>query len=173
VEAAIGSRLSFGPDDATFIADDVALVCDPDAGDVRAVLEFANTQLLEMRHLDRQLDTALDGAYETLSRRRRRFGARDHDLGALGELQLDSALLFEQVTNALKLVGEQYLARVYALASRRFHLSEWDASISRKLQTIDGIYAKLSDRAAARRMELLEWVIIVLIAFEIVLSLAS
>jgi len=75
------------------------------------------------------------------------------------------------VTNALKLVGDQYLARVYSLASRRFHLGEWDASITRKLQTIDSIYAKMADRTASRRMEILEWIIIVLIAVSIILSL--
>ena len=75
------------------------------------------------------------------------------------------------MTNALKLVGEQYLARAYSLASRRFHLAEWDASITRKLQVIDGIYGKLADRAATRRMELLEWIIIVLIAFSLLISL--
>jgi uncharacterized Rmd1/YagE family protein len=70
-------------------------------------------------------------------------------------------------------VGDQFLARVYSLASRRFHLAEWDASISRKLQTIDGIYAKMSDRAATRRMEVLEWIIIVLIALSILLSVVT
>jgi len=70
-------------------------------------------------------------------------------------------------------VGEQYLARVYSLASRRFHLAEWDASITRKLQTIDGIYAKMADRAAGKRMELLEWIIIVLIAVSLALSIVT
>jgi len=68
-------------------------------------------------------------------------------------------------------VGDQYLARVYSLTSRRFHLSAWDASITRKLQTIDSIYAKMADRASSRRMEILEWIIIVLIAVSIGVSL--
>src|SRR2546422_730529 len=59
-------------------------------------------------------------------------------LQRLGRLQLDAAVLFEQVTNALKLIGEQYLTRVYGHVSRRFHLAEWDVSITRKLQTLDG-----------------------------------
>src|SRR5438093_47954 len=46
-----------------------------------------------------------------------------------------------------------------------------DASITRKLQTIDSIYAKMAERAASRRMELLEWIIIVLIALSIIVSL--
>lgn len=63
-----------------------------------------------------------------------------------------------------------YLARVYRLVSERFHLSEWDASILHKLQTLENIYQKMSDEAVDRRMELLEWIIIILIAVEIVLS---
>ena len=77
------------------------------------------------------------------------------------------------MTNALKLVVDQFLSRVYALASRRFHLADWDTSIARKLQTIDGIYAKMADRAASRRMETLEWIIIILIALSTLLSVIT
>jgi len=169
-------RLSFGPNDATIIDTDATLLFDPEGDDVRAVIEFANTQLLEMRFLDQQLDDTLERAYETLARRPTRLstmGQWGPDLRRLALLQLDGAILFEQVTNALKLVGEQYLARVYSLASRRFHLAEWDASITRKLQTIDGIYGKMADRAAGKRLELLEWIIIVLFAVSLALSIVT
>ena len=126
-----------------------------------------------MRYLDAQLDEALERAYDLLGRSPglRRFLPSPYGvpLQRLGRLQLDAAVLFEQVTNALKLIGEQYLTRVYGHVSRRFHLAEWDVSITRKLQTLDGIYGKLADRAATQRMELLEWIIIVLIAVSIVL----
>src|SRR5258708_6892677 len=92
------------------------------------------------------------------------------DLREIAQLQLDAAILFEQVANALKLIGEHYLTRVYGLVSRRFHLADWDASITRKLQAIDRTYSRLADRAAARRMEMLEWIIIILIAIEIAVS---
>ncbi len=177
VSDALASRLSFGPNDATLIDTDVTLLFDPEGEDVRAVIEFANTQLLEMRYLDAQLDEALEQAYSLLGRSPglRRFLPSPYrlPLQRLGRLQLDAAVLFEQVTNALKLIGEQFLTRVYGHASRRFHLAEWDASITRKLQTLDGIYGKLADRAATQRMELLEWIIIVLIAVSIVLPFFS
>jgi uncharacterized Rmd1/YagE family protein len=63
------------------------------------------------------------------------------------------------------------LARVYRLVNRRFHLDEWDSSILRKLETLESIYEKISDQATNRRMEILEWVIIVLIATSIGLEL--
>jgi hypothetical protein len=173
IHDATASHLSFGAEDATFIETDAALVFDREGDDVRAVIELANTQLLELRYLDQRLDTALDQAYEMLSRQRgTRFALLDRrapNVRRLGELQLDSAILFEQVTNALKLIGDQYLARVYNLVSRRFQLAAWDASITRKLQAVESIYSKMVDRAATRRMEALEWIIIVLIAVSILL----
>jgi hypothetical protein len=170
VSEATALHLSFGPGDVAVIETDAAFVYDPEADDVRAVLELANIQLLEMRYLDQKLDETLDGAYEQLARRR---GPRlsPPELRRLSGMQLDAAVLFEQVSNALKLIGDQYLVRVYGMASRRFHLAEWDASISRKLETLESIYQKVTDRAANRRMELVEWIIVVLIAIELLLPL--
>ena len=171
VQDALSCRISFGMDDATVIDWNAGLLYGRDTDDERAVLEFANVELLEMRHLDQQLDDALDQAYESLSRRREgRFrwpGTFDADRSRIAQLQVDSAVLFERVTNALKLVGDQYLARVYRLASQRFHLERWDAGILRKLETLNSIYGKMSDQAATRRMEVLEWIIIILITVSI------
>ena len=168
-------RISFGPSDLTIVDWDGAFVIDPDPEDVRAVLEFANVQLLEMRWLDLQMDDAIERSYQLLSRRPgwRAFwpSAAGDDVRQVAELQLESAVLLERVSNALKVFGEEYLARIYRLAARRFQLGELDAIISRKLATIESIYQKLSDRAAHIRMEALEWVVIILIALEIVLGL--
>src|SRR2546425_1031290 len=52
VNDALGHRISFGSEDVAVIDWDGALIADRDADDVRAVLEFANVELLEMRYLD-------------------------------------------------------------------------------------------------------------------------
>jgi hypothetical protein len=172
VADAVSHRIAFGLDDVTVVDGEAAFIYDREADDVRTVLELANVQLLEMRFLDAQLDRVLDKAYEELARGRGP-GLRRPDLRRLARYQLDAAVLFEQVSNALKLIGDQYLARVYGMAGRRFHLGEWDAAVTRKLATIEGIYAKVTDQAAERRMELLEWIIIVLIAVSIVLPFVT
>ena len=87
----------------------------------------------------------------------------------LAALQMENAILFEGVNNALKLVGDEHLARLYAAAARRFHLEDWDRSILRKLRTVDDLSQKLAEEASARRMEVLEWIIIALIAVSMVL----
>jgi uncharacterized Rmd1/YagE family protein len=84
---------------------------------------------------------------------------------------MDSAVLFERVSSAVKLVGDRFLGRVYVAASQRFHFADWDRAISRKLAVMEGIYQKLSDRVTARRLEVLEWIVILLIAVEVVFSL--
>ena len=177
VHDAISHRIAFGLDDVAMIDWHAALLFDPEADDVRAVLTFANVELLEMRYLDEQLDEAMNQAYEVLSRRTwnwlRRPGSTAADLHRVAQMQVDSAMLFEGVNNALKLLGDQYLARVYRLASQRFHLTEWDASIIRKLHTLESIYEKISDRATTQRMELLEWIIIILIAVSILLPFVT
>jgi hypothetical protein len=173
VTDALAYRLSFGVDDVTIVDWNAALLVDREGDDVRTVLEFANVELLELRYLDRSLDDALDRSYEvlTMSQRLSRlglggFGADRHHVA---RMQVDSAILFEGVNNALKLLGDQYLSRVYRLVSQRFHLAEWDAGILRKLQTLDSIHEKMSDQATTRRMEVLEWIIIILIAISIIL----
>jgi hypothetical protein len=175
VHEATSSWLSYGKQDAAMIDWNASLLFGNDMEDVQAVLEFANVELLEMRTLDRQLDHALDQAYDALSKRMAsRFGwpgSFEADLHHVAQLQVDSAILFERVTNTLKLIGDQYLARVYRLTSERFHLAAWDAGIHRKLDTLDSIYGKIADRAATRRMEVLEWIIILLFVISITISL--
>ncbi|HEY1267658.1 MAG TPA: hypothetical protein VGH16_10405 [Candidatus Binatia bacterium] len=174
-EDALATKTAFRTDDVAVIDWNAALLVDREGDDIRAVLEFANVELLEMRYLDRKLDLSLDQAYEALSKRSwrrvpmlRSYGA---DLRRVGEHQAESAILFEGVNNTLKLLGDQYLARVYRLASKRFHLEEWDASILRKLNTLKSIYEMISDQVTDRRMELLEWIIVVLIAVSVLLEL--
>ncbi|HBH78801.1 MAG TPA: hypothetical protein DDY39_03145, partial [Nitrospira sp.] len=60
VADALSCRISFGQEDAAVIDWHSAVLFGKDMDDVRAVLEFANVELLEMRMLDEQLDRALD-----------------------------------------------------------------------------------------------------------------
>lgn len=177
---AVSSRITYSTHDAAIIDWNAALVFDAGAEDVLAVLEFANVELLELRFLDERLDGILDRAYQAVHAPRGLIasiarllppipGTAADERRRLATLQMDAALLFEGINNAIKLVGDQYLARLYRLAAQRLHLQDWDASILRKLETVDGIYQKLTDAQATRRMEVLEWIVIILIAVSIVL----
>jgi hypothetical protein len=167
---ALSLRLSYTPDDAAVVDWYAAVLVGDDMQDERVVLEYGIVELLQLRVLDSDLDAGVDRAYELLAQRLswidslrpgREPGER------VSALQADAAFLFEGISNPLKLLGDQYLARLYRLVSNRFRLPEWDAAIERKLDTLAAIQDKLSGRAANRRLETLEWIIIVLIALSI------
>ncbi len=170
VDDATGTCISYALEDAGIVDWNAALLLGPDMEDAIAVLEFANVELLEMRLLDDQLDRALERAYTATTRRARAYPPRTDraSLREIAELQVSGAMLFEGVNNTLKLLGDQYLARLYRAALNRFHLPDWDASILRKLATLESIYDKLNDRQTTHRTEVLEWIVILLIAFEVV-----
>jgi hypothetical protein len=174
VAEALGARVSFGLADVALIDWNAALLYDSEPEDVISVLEFANLQLLELRYLDARLDRSLDRSYEILGARRGLTqlslpGRTRAELRRVAHFRIDGSILFEQVNNALKLIGDQYLARVYRAAAGRYRLAEWNAGILRKLETIEDIYEKVHDHSTEVRMELLEWIIILLIALELLL----
>ncbi len=174
VADALAATISYSGQDVAVIDWNAAVLIDQDADDLISVLEYANVELLEMRYLDDRLDTALEEAFATLARRANRrswilFSSGSASLARLARLQMDNASLFEGVNNALKLIGDPYLARVYRLAAERLHLPERDAAVLRKIGTLESISDKIRDFQGARRMELLEWIIIILIAVSMVL----
>ena len=155
------------------------LVADRDCADTLQVIEFANVQLLEFRHIDDRLDDRLEGRLPPDPPERRRAGAAARPAGAptptrsgsVRELEIEATSLFERTDNALKLIGDQYLSRVFGLASARFHLDDWQQSIRRKLDTVGDVYDLLVQQAGGPRMEALEIIVVLLIALEIVLAL--
>jgi len=170
---ALSCQIAYSPGDRTLVDWNAAVILDRKADDVRAVLEFANVQLLESRLLDERLHEDLDRAYEAMTRQSWRqslmIRRQRRALRRVAELEIDGAMLYEGVNNALKLIGDQHLARVYRLTAQRLHLAEWQASIEKKLATLGGIYQRMTDQHSSWRMEILEWIIIVLIAVSIVL----
>jgi hypothetical protein len=168
IDEALSSRISYSDSDAAILDFAAGFIIGPDASDLLDLIEFANVELLEMRHLDEALDDALEEVYPILSQTQRgRAGTRR--LRRVATLQADAAILFEGVNNAIKLVGDHYLARFYRRLTDRLHHPEWDTSVLRKLGVLESIYQKLNDQQSTRRMEVLEWIIIILIALSMVL----
>jgi len=165
VEDALRLALSYSPDDL-LVVDWSTAVATGGSADERLVLEFANTELLELRALDKRLDGALEAASASLSRPRRWLFGRA-ELRRVAKLQVDNAMLYESVNNALSLLGDQWLAEVYARIAERYDLDKWQQSVAHKLASLESIYEKIADASAVRRSELLELVIIALIALEI------
>jgi hypothetical protein len=153
------------------------VVVDTECADTLQVIEFANVQLLEFRHIDDRLDDRLEAAYRLIRpEKRKRWPAgrwRLHGAAVrqVRELEIEATSLFERVDNALKLIGDHYLARVFEVAGARFHLRGWQQNIRRKLDTVGDVYDLLVQQAGGHRMEALEVTVVLLIALEIILAI--
>jgi len=163
-------------DNDLFLAEwNAAFVYDPRFQDTAEVLEFLNVQLLELRFFDRLLHEAIDGMAEELKPRRRLFhilhDPYERPLRKLSQIRTDVSLVRERIYNALKLVGDAYLARVYEEARRKVGAEKYDGTVRDQLATLTDIYTVLNNRAQAARTETLEMIIILLIALEIVMGL--
>jgi hypothetical protein len=175
ITEALRLYIRYSPQDL-FIPDwAAAVLIDQDCDETLQTIEFANLQLLEFRHIDNRLDGSLTVAYQlihSLAQSRLPFW-RSHGraLRVLGELKVEANGLFERTENVLKLVGDQYLARVYRLVEGRFHLHEWEQSIQRKLEVAEGVYRVVSDQTDTFRAEFLELTVVLLIVLEVLLAL--
>jgi hypothetical protein len=172
------NRFSYYADDLAILSWDNALIVEPSNADsdVEYIIEFANAQLLELRYYDAVLDAELPKLYDRIAtarkRRRRVIGAGyAHVLGTMQTLVAEITELVERAENALKVTDDVYLARIYSAALELYRGRVWRTGIDRKLTIIRDTYAMLNGEIQARRAELLEIAIIVLILFEIVLSL--
>ena len=169
-------RFSYYTDDLVVLTWDRAFIYEPRGdSDVMDVLEVANAQLLEMRYYDELLDAELPRMYDLVASARRAaslFGSRRFSGLARGLYTLVAEVteLTERVDNALQVTEDVYLARIYSAALELFRVRSVSAAVDRKLAIIRDTYAALHDEGAARRAELLELLIAVLIVIEVVLA---
>jgi hypothetical protein len=169
-------RYSYYTDDLVVLTWDRAFIYEPRGdADVIDVLEVANAQLLEMRYYDELLDAELPRMYDLVEAARRRWtlpGARRFaDLARrLYTMVAEVTELTEKVDNALQVTEDVYLARIYAAALELFRVATVSAAVDRKLSIIRDTYTALYDEASSSRSGLLEIIIVVMIAVEIVLA---
>ena len=175
---ALRVAFAYFDDDLAIVGWDTAFVYDDRESSTATldILEFANTQLVELRTYDKRLDAELDTIYALEPKRpTSRFGRRQAQDAAdrLRYLIVDIAELTDRSPNALKITGDAYYARLYRGAAGRLGLKDWQKQIDSKLGTVDEMYRLFTDQAQAARSEFLEFVIIALIALELAVGLFS
>lgn len=168
---------SYYEDDLVILTWDRALIYEPRGeSDVIDVLEVANAQLLEMRYYDELLDDELPLMYDRVEAAHRvsNIRAPGHYADLARKLQTlvaEVTELTERVDNALQVMEDVYLARVYTAALDLFRVPKLNVAVDQKLAIIKDTYTALYDEASARRATILEITIVVLILIELVMAL--
>ena len=171
----MSNRLSYLADDLVVPTWNAAFVFDTEPG-VQAALEifeFANSQLLEFRYYDELLDVELTRIYATVEAAARLafLSGRGYVAATrhLHALFIDVNELTDRTENALKMVGDIYSARLFHLTAARLGLASWKASVKDKLETLDDIYRFAVEQLAISRGHFLEFVVVVILLFELAL----
>jgi hypothetical protein len=163
--------IQYNKNDLAAVTWNSALIVDPSvASDVADILEFALCQVLEMRYYDYVLERKLSSLYNDLESKK--WGIWKNHAEALSEEAakhyLEISETVENVENSLKVIGDFYLAQIFRVASLRFRFQDWRESVDQKLKNLAEISALINANVNARRSHLLELVIIILIAIELV-----
>jgi len=173
----LSHHFSYLEDDLAVIHWNSAFVVEPSGvEDVPDLLEFATAHLLELRYYDDLLDRELHRIYDELekggspvthlvTRKYRRLQRKT------AALLLELSEMIERLENAVKIVGDFYLARLYQSAVRRFRLQAWQETVLRKQKLVAEVNDLTGDAADTSRAELLELAIILLIVYEILAAL--
>ena len=165
------SRISYYPNDLLVVGWSAAFLYDtlPAAAPTLQLLEYANTQLLELRHYDELLTRVLAGVYPTLGKRgifrRWRLAAEAEKLNTI---RLDVIELTERLDNSIKFVSDMFYSRMYRMASARVGVPDYRRLVEQKLQTAAALYQFMVDQFHQARGFLLEVLVVIILLVEIV-----
>jgi len=163
--------------DFTIVHWDSAFIYDTKHGasPIEDLLEFANTQMVELRNLDEFLDNELDYLYHHTDDHKwfswLNTAHATERAERLRRILIDVRELADQSTNALKITGDAFYSRLYKGACQRFGLPDWQKQIETKFESVHELYRYIIDEAHHSRGNFLEVTIVILIAIEILLAI--
>jgi hypothetical protein len=169
IEATLGRPFSYREGDLAVFDLDRCIIVDSrgDYEDLLLIAEHANYQLLELRVLDKLLDSWLDeaeGDIRSLSAGRRRVsigGSAGIKVAHIQSLRLDALFILENLENSSKIIGDYYLGQVYDRLCEIFNTVGWKWSVERRLDVLQDVYEMVKTDADERKLRWLEIVIIV------------
>lgn len=173
----LANSFSYGKNDLAIITWDSALVYDAEKStDIPDILEFALSELLELRYYDGRLSKRIDSMYEDIKKARsfgwfNRLSRYRRISKTLMELVADISKVTEKIQNSLKVTEDVFYARVYTAALNVFKTQNWSNSIQHKISVVRQTYQMLASEIENSRATFLEAAIVFLIIFEIVINL--
>jgi hypothetical protein len=177
VEEVTRHRFAYTRSDLCVLDWDAALVVEP-SGDrsVADVLELAAAQLLEFRYYDALFEEELLRVTALLGRPRAALawlfvGRYSRVTRRVQHMVVESAEFVERVENAVRVVGDLYLSRLYRAAVERFRIPVWEAGVLRRQHAAAQVAELLRSEANTALAHILEASILGLIVLEIVLAL--
>jgi len=169
--------LSYGTSDRTILSWAGAFLVAPEPPtDIIELIEFATVQVLELRFYDRTLSRQMSKMFDDIENAGRLTSLRRVRkmrliMKELMRTQTELSEITEKVNNLIKVTEDVFYARVYAAALTVLRSQTWNDSVNRRIATIRENFAMLSDEVNVQHSNVLEWIVIILIAMELVIFL--
>ena len=144
--------------------------------DIVDLLEIANAQLLELRYYDDVLDGELTRMYDLIEQQRGGSLLKSPYKKLLRDLMqtlIELSEFIERIENALKIVGDVYLARVYESAVVQLRIKQWTEQVTRKHRLLQQTYGLLKGEVDTDRALTLEIMVVVLILLEMLIAVGQ
>lgn len=165
--------IQYYENDIAIIDWDSALIIDPSGSkDICDGIEFSLTHLLELRYYDYLIDRKLDNLYDSLENENKKITKilkfnYSRILQEATKNYIEFSDLLSKIENSFKTVGDPYIATVFRTCAEQFRFSDWHNSITRKMKTLFEITQILQAELNSIRSHILEIIIIILIAIEL------
>ncbi|MBL8233920.1 MAG: hypothetical protein JNL98_35805 [Bryobacterales bacterium] len=167
------NSISYSPNDLLVVGWSAALVYEAQSEDPEptiALLEYANTQLLEFRYYDQILSSVLDQIYKLLKRRAGVFGrwrmAREAE--RLNAMVVEIRELTERADHAIKFLSDVFYARMYKMAAARIGVADYRQLVDDKLRTANELYRFLMDETHHGRAFVLELMVVIILIIDLI-----
>lgn len=165
------SSIQYGKNDLIVLDWNSAFICsEGDSQDVADVIEFALCQLLELRYYDELLDHKLSSLYKSIQNKKPSLLSDKYTefSNEAAVVYIEISDIVEKIQNSLKVIGDFYYARIFRLAVDKFRCSDWQRSVDSKLNNLAEVSRLFHNQINERRNQLMEIIIILLIAVEVV-----
>lgn len=159
--------------DLSVLGFDRVLIVDPDGiWDVADLVELAHAELIELGYYDRILRRELEALPRSLARRRgffRGFFGRGHGtlLRRLMERHAEITDVRSRLGGALTITEDLFYAKVYRRAMALYGATELAGTMETRLRVLTDVYTMVSGEGNARRAEILEAGILILVLLEV------
>ena len=171
VEETIAGLIRYDLDDLAVVDWDGAVLLDRNGEfqDTITLIELANIQLLSLRALDARLTAEVAGFRDIQGMGAANILHQSKTLRSIINVRSSALFELESIDNAIRLYGDWYAARAYALAERKLYLAKWRQAVEDKLAMLEKIFEMASHRQVELYNITLEFLIVLLILVEIVL----
>ncbi|GAC1692658.1 MAG: hypothetical protein NVS9B5_34940 [Terriglobales bacterium] len=133
------------------------------------LLEYANSQLLELRYYDSLLTNLLNRVYRSLERKDNMFTAwrLSREAARLNTIRLDVMELTEKVDNAIKFLSDMFYARLYSLIAAKVGVPDYRRLVDQKLRTAGELYRFMVDQFNQSRSFVLELAVVIILIIDL------